>query len=187
MKFYLALVGDRRVWGKRKDEAAKLDKHFQTLDVDISQDALIERFQAYEDRIAELDRAVMAQKVAELGPDRDEVLAEHGIVDESHIRGDFEEVLGPPREVGEHHAKLVQLAELQDQPRFDPALLESQVELLGQLGEEGFDQLEHRQENTGVGAAFSRGVHILSIVASGEHQLARMLFRSRKERKWGTR
>jgi hypothetical protein len=61
-------------------------------------------------------------------------------------------------------------------------LLGPAVERLGELGEEGFDALEAHQQSTGVGAAFSRGVHILTVVAAGQHQLMRILSRRRK---WG--
>lgn len=69
-----------------------------------------------------------------------------------------------------------------DEPRFDARVLDRQVEALGSLGERGLDDLEALQELTGVGASFSRGVHLLTIVAAGEHQLSKILRRNRSAR-----
>jgi len=61
--------------------------------------------------------------------------------------------------------------------KFDARVLEAQVERLGELGDRGLDELEHIQTFGGVGGSFSRGVHLLTIVAAGEHQLARLFLR----------
>jgi len=64
-----------------------------------------------------------------------------------------------------------------DDVRFDARVLEAQVTALGELGERGVDALEAEAELTGIGASFSRGVHLLTIVAAGEHQLAKIMRR----------
>jgi hypothetical protein len=166
MKFYRSLVGDRYVWGKRKDEAAKLDKNYVTVEVDTSQDGLIERFQKYEDRIAQLDRFAMSVKVQEIGPDRDE------------FRPEPEAAPPPPTPP---IAPPVEDEVFDDAPTFSPSILQTQVELLGENPNRGFDQLEEFQEIQGVSAGFSRGVHLLNIIAAGEHQLARVFLRRKKK------
>lgn len=57
---------------------------------------------------------------------------------------------------------------------------EQVVERIGELGEAAFEALEGHLNTSGVGGSFSRGVHILSVICTSEHQLTRMLFRARK-------
>lgn len=64
--------------------------------------------------------------------------------------------------------------------KFDARVLEAQVERLGELGDRGLDELEHIQTFGGVGGSFSRGVHLLTIIAAGEHQLARLFLRRQR-------
>jgi len=70
-----------------------------------------------------------------------------------------------------------------DAVKFDARVLEAQVTAFAEAGDRGLDQLEALQELTGVGAAFSRGVHLLTIVAAGDHQLARILRRVNQGRR----
>lgn len=65
-----------------------------------------------------------------------------------------------------------------------PAILEAQIEALGEAGIEGLDKLNSHQELAGVGATFARGVVLLCVLAAGEHQLARIFVREKK-RKFG--
>jgi hypothetical protein len=65
-------------------------------------------------------------------------------------------------------------------------VVEAAMERVGHLGEEAFMALDLYHARNGVGAGFSRGVHVLSTLCMGEHQLTRLLFRARKtDRKWG--
>lgn len=72
---------------------------------------------------------------------------------------------------------------------FNSKLLIEQVEALGSVDApavEKLDQLGVYHDLTGVGATFSRGVHLLNIVAAGEHQLALLFMRDKlKKRKFG--
>lgn len=58
--------------------------------------------------------------------------------------------------------------------------LDLQIELLGELGETGFELMTKHHEMLGIGAYFSQGVHILSVLCTGEHQLTRLFFRAKK-------
>lgn len=64
-----------------------------------------------------------------------------------------------------------------DDPPLDARVLEQQVTALGMAGENGLDMLDDLMSFTGVGAGFSQGVHLLTIVAAGEHQLSRIFRR----------
>jgi len=65
-----------------------------------------------------------------------------------------------------------------DAARLAP-IVEQAVERVGELGETAFEAIDAYQARNGVGGSFSRGVHILSVVCAGEHQLTRLLFRAR--------
>ncbi|MFC0203335.1 hypothetical protein [Novosphingobium soli] len=67
-----------------------------------------------------------------------------------------------------------------DATRLAP-IAEQAVERVGELGETAFEAIDAFQAGNGVGGSFSRGVHILSVLCAGEHQLTRMLFRARKK------
>lgn len=62
------------------------------------------------------------------------------------------------------------------------SIVEQAVERVGELGETAFEAIDAHQAGNGVGGSFSRGVHILSVLCAGEHQLTRMLFRVRTKR-----
>jgi hypothetical protein len=63
---------------------------------------------------------------------------------------------------------------------FQPAILEAQIEALGDAGYDGLERMDSYQELQGVGANFARGIILLCVLASGEHQLAR-IFQKRKK------
>lgn len=67
-----------------------------------------------------------------------------------------------------------------DAARLAP-IVEQAVERVGELAETAFEAIDAYQRGNGVGGSFSRGVHILSVLCAGEHQLTRMLFRTRKK------
>lgn len=71
-----------------------------------------------------------------------------------------------------------------EESAFNPKLLQEQVEAFGVAGEDAFERFDTYQQDYGVGAGFSRGVHMLTAIASGEHQLCRTLFRLRQRKKW---
>ena len=68
-----------------------------------------------------------------------------------------------------------------DAARLAP-IVEQAVERVGELGETAFEAIDAYQTRDGVGGSFSRGVHILSVLCTGEHQLTRLLFRARAKR-----
>ncbi|MEG8219604.1 hypothetical protein OSJ57_03070 [Sphingomonas sp. HH69] len=68
-----------------------------------------------------------------------------------------------------------------DAARLAP-IVEQAVERVGELGEAAFEAIDAYQARDGVGGSFSRGVHILSVLCAGEHQLTRLLFRARAKR-----
>ncbi len=67
-----------------------------------------------------------------------------------------------------------------DAARLAP-IVEQVVERVGELGETAFDAIDAYQAGNGVGGSFSRGVHFLSVLCAGEHQLTRLLFRARRK------
>jgi hypothetical protein len=62
-----------------------------------------------------------------------------------------------------------------DAARLAP-IVEQAVERVGELGQTAFEAIDAYQARDGVGGSFSRGVHILSVLRAGEHQLTRLLF-----------
>jgi hypothetical protein len=64
------------------------------------------------------------------------------------------------------------------------AILDAQIEALGESGVDGLEKMSSYQELTGVGANFARGVILLCVLAAGEHQMAR-LFHREKRKKFG--
>lgn len=68
-----------------------------------------------------------------------------------------------------------------DAARLAP-IVEQAVERVGELGETAFEAIDAYQARDGIGGSFSRGVHILSVLCAGEHQLTRLLFRARAKR-----
>lgn len=74
----------------------------------------------------------------------------------------------------------------EDEDKFDARILEEQVGALGLMGVEALDRFDGWMERVGVGAAFSRGVHLLNVICSQEHQLAKLFLRDKmKKRKFG--
>lgn len=66
---------------------------------------------------------------------------------------------------------------------FQPNLLETQVEALGALGPKALEQFDSWSKIVGIGANFSRGVHLLNVFATGHHEIARNYHR--QQRKFG--
>lgn len=159
MHFYTAIdrATGRTIWGRRKDAAARLDKDFERHEIEISQDALISRFQAYEDRISELEircRSIDAHDEADVAPQARE-MALPGAADEPAIMRLDADRLAP--------------------------FVDQAIERFGELGEQGFIALDAYHAGHGISGSFSRGVHMLSVLCTGEHQLTRLLFRSRSQ------
>jgi hypothetical protein len=72
----------------------------------------------------------------------------------------------------------------EDADLFDAQVLEQQVDALGMLGAEALERFDGWTEITGISAAFARGVALLNVIASDQHQLARVFLRDRlKKRK----
>ena len=172
MNFYIATDPEtgRKIWGKRQDEAKKVDPSFEKRDIDTSQDGLIRLFQEYEDRIRDLQQ--QAVEGVNLG-----------------IAAGIEIASGEPDGSGAAEEgstpSLPQLDVLSmNAPQLAPIALDV-IERVGELGEDAFEALDDHQGRHGVSGQFSRGVHILSVLSAGEHQLTRLFFRSRKEKKWG--
>jgi hypothetical protein len=74
-----------------------------------------------------------------------------------------------------------------DDSALDPVRLEEQVIALGNAGPAGLDLVANALDRMGVGAAFARGVSLLNVLASDEHQLAAVFLRERrkKQRRFG--
>ncbi len=60
-----------------------------------------------------------------------------------------------------------------------PTILEAQIEALGEGGYPALERLDSHQQLTGIGSAFARGIILLCVLASGEHQLARIFHRKK--------
>jgi hypothetical protein len=80
--------------------------------------------------------------------------------------------------------ELMQPDFVEDESKFDPDVLESQVEALGALGHQALDRFDGWSELCGISAAFARGVALLNVIASDQHSLALVFLRERlKKRK----
>lgn len=62
---------------------------------------------------------------------------------------------------------------------FSAKILDDQIEQLGEKGLPALELLESHQALTGIGGHFARGVILLCVLASGEHQLARLFHRKK--------
>lgn len=184
MKFYTALVGDRKVLHHRKDDAKADDKNFQQIDIPTDMAGLKTFVQELYDKIAELDRAGWAQKIVEIGPDRVEVAPPTGGPGHSMPAVEDRGFPATPAPITlSPEAAAVAYPE-DDEPDFDAAVLESQVSLLGEMGITALERFDGWTARTGIGAAFHRGVSLLNVICSDEHQLARLFLRQRaQERK----
>jgi len=179
VNFYIATDPEtgRKIWGKRQDEAKKIDRDFEKRDVDTSQDGLIQVFQDYEDRIAELTRGMI--ETAAIGIEI--ASRDTGEPDGS---GAAEEGSTPSLPQPDPEPEIVQDDGIMGLNASQLApVVEQAVERLGELGETGFEAMEAYQGQHGIPGSFSRGTHILSVLCTGEHQLTRLLFRSKKQRK----
>jgi hypothetical protein len=61
-------------------------------------------------------------------------------------------------------------------PIYNALVLEAQVEALGRVGVDGLKDLDHIIGMGGIGVTFARGVILLCVLASGEHQLAQLFY-----------
>lgn len=169
---------------RTETEAKKERLKYEVVEYETDKDSLIDRFNGYEERIEALQEQLRGgsplesppavepqeEETPELAPDPAPKL-----------------VAPPPAPIPAPPSQLdlrIEAFERMNAAALAP-IVESAVERLGELGEEGFEALDEYQERDGVGAAFSRGIHILNITATGQHQLARVLMRKRKSKKWG--
>lgn len=168
---------------RRTEGAAKKEKlAYEVLEIETDKDSLIDRFNAYEERIEQLQAELNSSDgtLAATVP-LPEVEAPPPSAAPRTDEADMKRKLALSLRGMETDAIEEKIQEAKGAPlaRF----VEATVSRLGELGEEGFDFLEENQTLTGVGSSFSRGVHILSVVAAGQHQLARVLNGRRKA--WG--
>ena len=172
MIFYEAVDSDglTHVVGTQADARA-IDKNFTKIDIPIDKEGIMAR----ENERQRLLFDLRAQLFEANPPDTQSNIGADGQPAEAELIQNE-----PIPERSETASEIC----IQASDTFDPALLERQVELLAEDVEANFDALEAHQSAQGVGGAFSRGVHVLSIVASGQHQLARLLFASKKKRGW---
>lgn len=164
---------------RRTETEAKKEKlAYEVVEYETDKDALIDRFNAYEQRIEELTQQIG--------------LGGHTAAPQPTVEAEPEPVSvespPPPAPVPPTPANDAPRKTLEEVIESMPAvklapLAESVVTRLGELGEAGFEALDEYQGSHGIGGSFSRGVHVLSTLAMGEHQLSRLLFRARKQEK----
>lgn len=169
MKF--VWVPSTRRFRRTETEVKKEKLAYEVVEFETDKDALIDRFNSYEQRIEELEQQIGSREVIE---------APEPEAQPERVSPSPPAPVPPPEPANDPFENVADLNPGQLAP-----VVESAVTRLGELGEEGFEALDAFQDTQGVGSSFSRGVHLLNVIAAGEHQLARILFRTRKVRKWG--
>lgn len=166
---------------RRTETECKKEKlAYEVVEYETDKDSLIDRFNAYEQRIEELTQQLN--------------LGGHTAAPQPTVEDEPEPVsvvssppppapVPPPAPANDAPKKTLEEV-ISEMPAVKLApLVESTVTRLGELGEAGFEALDDYQGSHGIGGSFSRGVHVLSTLAMGEHQLSRLLFRARKQPK----
>lgn len=162
MIFYRAVDGDGLIhWVTVATEAKSIDPNYEQHDIGTDKASLKELLNDFQQQLHK------AQHDDEGAPEPTSKLKEL-------MRG------SPHPEMEESCSEESNRAE---DERLDVELLESQVAALGMVGTEGLEQFDGWQQINGISAAFSRGVHLLNIVASDDHQLALVLLRDKRKKK----
>lgn len=173
MIFYTAIADDgtTQLRGTQADARA-VNKNFEQIDIPTDKAGLMAFVQELYAEIDELRRDIAVEVGAEIA-------SGHSGPDAAAVP----EAPTPPPETAP-------LPTNDDDPIEDEGLnipvLESQVSALGVVGGAALDLFDGWETRVGISPAFSRGVHLLSIIASGEHQLASIMLRERRK-KFGQR
>jgi hypothetical protein len=159
-------------------DARAIDRSFVQVDLPTDKAGYMGYVNRLLARISELENQIggSAPAVApEATPNREEVTpaVAPGMAEEPPVRPDPEPAV--PIEDQITHFGPTELA----------PVVERAVERLAELDEDGVVALNMHQSLQGVGVSFSRGVHMLSVVAAGEHQLGLLLRSKKTGRKWG--
>lgn len=176
MKFVWCPANNR--YFRTETEVKKAKLPYEVVEFETDKDSLIERFNAYEERLEELHQQLRDGHTAAPQP---AVEQEPEPVAVSVPSPPQPQAPAQPPAPDTPKRTLEEVVLEMPAVKLAP-LVECAVDRLGQLGEAGFDALVTQQEQTGIGASFSRGVHILSVLASGQHQLALLLRRKKVQK-----